>query len=631
MARFVVTATTATTFVPSSFDSANSNNRSTGNISYAYKDTSSTANYAIFYNNTGSEVESWAYYNFDCSSIPRDAIINSVICKFRATAYSSSEGTMKNNYGQVAIGTEKIGTTAATFTTSTYDVKTANTGNYQFKREDLDNIKIYLHSQRGTNSSYYNSTSVNYKLYGAGLIVNYSTGYYEYDITVSTQTDYATVPTQLYSVVEGGSANIDVQISNKQKITAEDNFIDVSSAFTLLNGTTYRYSLTNIQEDHNIVLMDTAISFPDENPNYEYYTVSVSSVNADVSPDNGYYRYQEGATQDIVINPGGDFVLAKDNGVDISSNLVPYQTIKETSYTVATVANSPHTFTLNANNWYETTTLNANTTSTTALVRITFNLEVPCIITIQWYASLASANDYFKISNLDLTLATGSTDTNANVKINSSSSSYSADNPANVVYNDVAAGTHTIDVKLRRGTSTSSSYTHKGYFRVAITPLEPTTNYKYTLSNIQDNHSLIFVCGSANYHVVSTSVSGNTEPILLPYGDWALSDGDTYKLVVIPESTNQTAIITDNGVDVSQYVERRESTDNGVTTVNYIYRIFNTNADHNLVVRMETSSTNSLFFKRNGQWIQVSKIYKKQSNAWVEQDLTYVLNNDIFN
>ena len=628
MGRFVITATTNATFIPSSFDAANSVNRATGNLSNALKDTSSTANYAIFYNLQGSEAESWAYYNFDCSSIPRDAIINSVVCKFRATAYSSSSGTMKNNYGQVAIGTEKIGTTAATFTTSTYDVKTADTGIYQFKREDLDDIKIYIHSQRGTNSSYYNSTSVNYKLYGAELIVNYSTGYYEYDITVLTQTEYAVVPQPLYSVSGGSNADISVQITNKSKVLIEDNFDEVTSAFTLVNGTTYRYSLTNVQEDHNIVLMESTISLPDEGPNYNYYTVSLSTINANTNPQDGYARYQEGSTQEIVINPNGNLVLARDNGVDISADIVPYQTIKDVSFTTGNPLNAPHTFTLGDDGWYETSTLNSNTTSTTALIRLTFNLEVPCIITISWWGSLASANDYFKISYIDTELTTGSTDTNA--KINSSSNSYSSGNPANVVFEDVASGIHTIDVKVRRGTSTSNSVTHKGYFKVTITPLEPTTNFKYTLSNIQDNHSLLFVYGDADYHIVSATVSGDTEPILLPYGDWVLEDGENYKLVVIPESTNQEATISDNGVDVTQYVERHESTENGTTTVNYVYKIFNTNADHSLVISMGVAENNILYYKMNGQWIRINKLYKKQHGVWTEQDLTYVLNNEIF-
>lgn len=628
MARFIVTGTTSATFIPSSFDSANSSNRSTGNISYGYKDTSSTGTYAIFYNNTGSEAHSWMYYNFDCSSIPRNAIINSVVCKFRATAYSSSEGTMKNNYGQVAIGTEKIGTTAATFTTSTYDVETANTGNYQFKREDLDDIKIYIHSQRGTSSSYYNSTSVNYKFYGAELTVNYSTGYYEYDVIVSTQTNYASVSQQIYSAVEGSNINVDAQITNKSKVLIEDNFTDVSSAFTLVSDTTYRYPLINVQEDHNIVLMDSTITTDGEDPNYNYYTVSISSVDAETSPLDGYARYQEGSGLDVVINPNGNLALAKDNGVDISSDIVPYQTIKNVSFTTGNPLNAPHTFTLNSNGWYETSTLNANTTNTTALIRLTFDLEVDCIITVSWYGSLASSNDYFRMSNLDLNLTTGSTDSNA--KINSSSSSYSSGNPANVVFNDVAAGTHTIDVKLRRGRSTSSSCTHKAYFKVTITPLEPITNFKYTLSNIQDNHSLMFVGSDANYHIISATISGDTEPILLPYGDWVLDDGENYKLIIIPETTSQEALITDNGIDITQYVERHESTENGITSVNYVYKLFNVNTDRNIVVSVSETETNILHYKTNGQWIRIKKLYKKQHGVWTEQDPTYVLNNEIF-
>ena len=253
MARFVITATTSVTLVPSSFDSANSNNNTVSNPNNGLKSYVTTTSYAAFYNVKGAEAESWAYYNFECSGIPRNAIINSVSCKFRAKTYSKSTDVMHNNYGQLSIGTEKVGTSAATFTTDIYLLPTTDSGDYVFSREDLDNIKLYLHSQRGTKNQ--NSQTVYYQFYGADLTINYSTGYYEYDITVSSQTEYATVVQSAYTVSSGGNVNVDIQISNKPKVVIEDNSDDVTSAFTLVNGTTYRYQLVNVNEDHNIIVL----------------------------------------------------------------------------------------------------------------------------------------------------------------------------------------------------------------------------------------------------------------------------------------------------------------------------------------------------------------------------------------
>ena len=624
MARFVVDQTLNGSFIPSAYDSVNTEVNSAGNTQNGLRGTGTTTPYAVFYLVKGANAHTWVYYDFDCSSIPSDAVINSVSCKYRANAYSNTTGIMNSNYGQLSIGTEKVGTSAATFTTDVNTVRSITVSNHDFTREELDSIKLCLHSQRGTTASYTGSTSVNFKFYGAELVVNYSTGHYEYDVTVSTHTSAVTASTPVYSVTSGGSVNVEIQISNLSSVIAEDNYADITNSLTLVNGNTYRYTITGVNEDHNIVFDNGTINFPDENPNYNYYTVSVSSINAETTP-SGTNRYQESTTQDIVIDPiDHTLVLAKDNGVDISSSIVPYQNIKNVSYSISNPG-ATHSFTL-SNGWYGTSTITNSTNNTSAFARITFNLDVSCIITIQYYGQPASANDYIKISHVDTNLATYTGDTSANVRINTSSSAYTASNPASVVYNDVAAGTHTIDFKLQRGSSTSTSVSHKAYFRVEITPLEPITNYKYTLSNIRENHSIILVYGSANYHIISATASGN--PILVPFGDYVCNDGENYKLVIIPSGTSQTATVTDNNTDVTQYVQRYETTENGITTVNFVYKLFNVNADHNISVTMGNSQPSSMFhIKQNRNWISVSKAYKKESGSWVEQsDLTSVFN-----
>jgi len=625
MSRYVIDTTTTSTFIPSSYDSVNSVVHDAGGTKKGCKNTEGTANYAIFYLVTGANADTWVYYDFDCSNIPQDAVINEVSCRFRAGAYSTTTGIMNSNYGQLAVGTDLVGTSAGTFNTDINTIRNVSVGIYQFTREDLDNVKLCLHARRGTNSSYTGSTSVNFKFYGAELNVNYSVGHYEYEITLSTLTSAVTTAQTVYYVLSGASQNVDVQISNISNVIAEDNYVNITSSLTLVTGTTYRYALTNINEDHNIVFDDSTIDLPDEDPNYNYHTISISSINVDTTPSNGSFRVQEGVTQDVIINPTEEVLaIARDNGVDISSQIVPYQNIKNVSYVVNSHG-APHTFSLNEDGWYESATISITTTNTTALSRITFDLDVACIITIQYYGQPASANDYIKISNLDLTLSTGSTDTSANVRINTSSSSYTQSNPANVIYNDVPEGQHTIDFKLRRGSSTSSAVSHKAYFKVLITPLEPITNYKYTISNIQESHSIIFVYGNVNYHILTSETNSNAK--LLPYGDWALIDGENYKLTIVPDSDYDSVSVTDNNVDVTQYVERRESVNNGITSVNYIYKLYNVSTNHDIAVTV-SSGNNNAYVKSGAVWKTISKTFIKENNSWTEvSDILDVIDN----
>lgn len=618
MSRFVIDSTTNSTFIPSSYDSTNSVVRTTGNVNNGLKNTSSTANYATFYLVTGSEVISHVYYNFDCSSIPQNAEINSVSCKFRAGAYSNTTTTQKNNYGNIAIGTTLVGTQQA-FTTDVNTVKTVNS-NHDFTRSELDNIKIYLTSQRGTNSSYYNSTSVNFKFYGAELVVNYSTGHMEYDVAVSTLTDIVTVSQSIYYVSENSSQNIDVQISDISKIIVEDNHNDVTSQLTLVSGSTYRYTLTNVNGDHNIVFSKLVIDIDDEDPNYEYHTISISSVNAQTTPNNGFYRYQEGSTQTITITPSdSQLTLALDNGVDISSQLVQGAPSWTAEYTVSKPSGASYTFTKNASDWYE----NENSARNTyAIARINLNLDIECLVTIRYYGSIQSTREYVLISQLDQTLA-NSVSNDSGTKVNVSSINTSSSNPNTVSYTNVQ-GQHTIDFKVsRQNQATSTSVTHKVYFQVEITPLDPIYEYTYTLSNIQTDHSLIFVFGDVQYYIINSSTSDNLK--LFPTGDWVCLPSETYKITVIPDNLSQTVSITDNNTDVTQYVQRYELTEDGVTSVNYVYKIFNVAANHTLTISaVNVVSGISTFVKKSGSFVEASKVYVKTSDTWVEKTISGV-------
>ena len=60
---------------------------------------------------------------------------------------------------------------------------------------------------------------------------------------------------------------------------------------------------------------------------------------------------------------------------------------------------------------------------------------------------------------------------------------------------------------------------------------------------------------------------------------------------------------------------------------NYSYTISNIAADHIVTVGIPTPE--QFYIKQNGNWNQVIKIYKKENNIWVEQDLSYLSDNNI--
>jgi len=81
-------------------------------------------------------------------------------------------------------------------------------------------------------------------------------------------------------------------------------------------------------------------------------------------------------------------------------------------------------------------------------------------------------------------------------------------------------------------------------------------------------------------------------------------------------------------VNKTSTLERLTGTDkNKNTIVSYMYRLTNITATHNLVITCETSNT--LYIKQNGEWITVSHIYKKVDGRWVEQDITYLSDNNL--
>lgn len=550
------------TCIPSSYDSANSDYASTYTGSYtdglaAYNDSD---RFCVYVDQT-AYAEAKLTYNFDCAAIPQNATITSVTCKAGAACYSNGQyfdtRTVQLYSGSTAKGTA----TTITGTGNTNTEHNINGGSWT--RAELDNAKIVIRVVRGNNTD-----QASFSFWGATLSVTYS----------------------------------------------------------LPEGDYYTYTLSNVSADHTIIISDSIIEIPDEDPEYNYYPITVSSINATTEPGRGTVRLVEGSNQTITIYPDDPSVtLILDNGQDVSNRLVTLPG-PQPSYTVDTAPGASYGFAYSSSTEYYTSQ-NNGVASSAAVARVSFDLPVRCLVTFQYINYAEATYDFGVFGKIDTTLSTtgwtstsnaGDSTTDAGleqIRLNTSSSNSA--NPQTLTY-EIPAGTHYIDVKFGKDQA-SDDYNDTLQFKITdIQELEPNNSYTYTLSNIQEPHSLIFIFGDVIYYFVN---SGGTNARLFPSGQMVQLPGDTYRLTVIPDDYSYDITVTDNNVDVTNSVQKKEEeiTKEGVTTtvVNYIYTLNNIAATHNIVATCFGSG--GVYVKVSDSWVTVSKIYKKQNNAWVEQ------------
>ena len=387
----------------------------------------------------------------------------------------------------------------------------------------------------------------------------------------------------------------------------------------------YTYTINNLNADHVIVVDDaTAYVPPEEDPEYTYYPVTISSINATTDPTKGTTRVVEGSNQTITIYPDDPLVtLILDNGVDVSSQLVAYSAGSPT-YTVTTqVSGASYGFNLNSSTGYYVST-NNGVSKSASVARINLDLPVRCLITIQ-YINYAEANyDYGMFGKVDTAVATdGLTASSSSSSPSDSVSNYqlamaSNSSSTQTITYEVESGEHFIDVKYGKDDASDSNNDSLQWKVLSIEPLEANNYYTYTLTNIQESHNLIFVFGDVTYWYINSSGSGCK---LYPNGQYVVLDDDSYKLTIVPNENNATVSITDNGNNVTNSLERIESQvekdGNTITYVNYIYRLSNISSTHNLIINCVSGST--IYMKVNNSWIAISKVYKKIDDRWQEQ------------
>lgn len=514
---------------------------------------------------TEANSETSLYFNFDCSSIPANATIISVSCDAKAVI---SSGYFPTRIIQLCAGTTKKGS-PTTVTNSSIN----NTVNVQtiantgtWTRSELNDIKILIQGIRTTSTNVFNIS-----FYGATLTVQY------------------TLPTDPY----------------------------------------YAYTLTNVSADHDILVSESIIVPPEEDPTKTYYSLTISSINSTTDPGRGTTRVESGTGQTITITPSDPkLTLALDNGVDVSNQLVPHGTLSPSS--AVTNITTTYGFTYNSSTGYYVSN-NNGVSNSAAVARVTLNLPVRALVTFQYINYAEATYDFGVFSKVDTALSTaawtsssnaGDTTTDAGLEqIRLNTSSYNTANAQTLTY-EISAGEHFIDVKYAKDQA-SDEYNDSLQFKITtIELLEPTVAYyTYDLSNISTDHSLVFIFGNVTYYFVTSSTDSNAK--LYPDGQMVELPGETYKLTIVPENSGDTITVRDNNVDVTSSVERKEVVvEKGgqqVTVVNYIYHIVNVQTGHTVVV-YSASAGDVPYMKVNGAWVQLSAIYKKENGTWVEQE-----------
>ena len=529
------------TAIPSSFDYTNSvydtSEGTNGVYDTNYIDngltnhTSTTR--AAIYATKGSNADTYIYYNFDCSEIPRDATITSVSCQVKA----GNQGTnyYSSNYRQVQLcaGTTTKGSSQSITGTNTSPTTVTVNGGSSWTRSELDNIKIRYWVRRGTSNT---STGATISFYGATLTVQY------------------TLPQEPY----------------------------------------YQYTISNVSADHDVVFKQAVIVPPEEDPQKQYFSLTISSINATTEPGRGTIRVESGTSETIKIYPSDpQLTLTTDNGTNISNQLV-YHAGSQPSYEVSTVPDASYGFALNNGTGYYVSQ-NAGVNESAAVSRIDFDLPVSCLVTFQFINYAEATYDFGVFGNIDATLSNdyypagsnGATISDSNYRLACNTSTHNTSSVQTLTY-EIPAGQHYIYVKYSKDDGSSANNDSLQWKISNIEPLSPVSDayYEYTLSNINQNHSLIFIFGNVTYYFVTTTHDGNGK--LYPDGQTVCLPGDTYKLTIVPETTEDTVTVSDNNTDVTNSLERKEivTEKNGQSalTVNYVYTIANVQTAHTISV-----------------------------------------------
>lgn len=374
--------------------------------------------------------------------------------------------------------------------------------------------------------------------------------------------------------------------------------------------------ITQIYAEFDYEEIEVAPDIPSEDPDETYYSLTISSINANTTPKNGTSRVVEGSNETIIVYPSDPkLTMAMDNGVDITDQLIWTQ--PSNTYSVTTkVSGATYGFELDsASGYYEST--NNGRSNSASVARINMEFETACLVTLTYINYAEATYDYGIFGNIDTALGTSySADSNARYACSARTDNSAS---AKTITYEVPSGSHFIDIKYLKDSATDSNNDSLQWKITSVEPVGGGGNYTYTLTNITRKHSLIFIFGDVEYYFVSSSSTGCR---LFPDGKQVKLPNDSYNLTIVPDDINATVLLYDNGVDKTSSLVRTDTTDKGGNPVaTYAYEINSINEDHSLNIGCSSSHSSKIFVKDGTSWISGSKVYIKINGSWVEQNV----------
>ena len=280
--------------------------------------------------------------------------------------------------------------------------------------------------------------------------------------------------------------------------TAKGSSVDyrstTASARTLTNtGTWTRNELNNIQLRHTA----TRGTSNTNRAAYIYFygadltiNYSVSETAYSITVTNNSTATVTPMTQDVVAGDSGSIMIddisgitVTDNNTDVTSQFVYSSDAPPGCYTVSQASGASYGFTLNSNDYYEST--NKGVSSSTALCVVHFTLPVQSTITFSLINYAEATYDFGILGNLDGTLSTSQSEDSSYKWSGKNNNSASVQT---VTYSNVSAGSHDIYVKYFKDQYTDSN-NDSLQFKVSVTLSAP--QYRYTISNVSADHTIV--------------------------------------------------------------------------------------------------------------------------------------------
>lgn len=583
--RFVGTVVSISTSYPAenAFTSANS---------------STYCNYNPASSGIGGPVFGFGGFN----EIPDEAVIDSIECDVKiqcANSNGMTSSTIQLYYGDSPKGT------AIDFTNSTdTSVRTfSDTGSWT--REEIEDLQLRIYARRSSNNR-------NVYFYGSDLTVNYSYDEYIYTVNASSQSESVTVSPSTQEASKGNSATVKLlNVENVSEIAVEDNGDNVTNRLVHDSGTTYLYVIDDISADHTVVVKDVPAV-------YVTVTNNSSLISSTVPSSETTVKAGLGQDVEIRINTNEiDHINIFDD--DVKNNAWELkEKIDETTSTLVPGSYSDNTYngsgTVNFSNGYTDTssttrtTLQVGTRNSTQSIYFDFDVSsVPqdaVILSISCRAKICVSNT-FSTTDTGIQLYSGTTsksDRNRDWYNNTTPEIYELTNVDGFTREELSSAR--LKITGRTGTANRMVYF---YGADLIIEYEYKSDVYYAYTAVADKTKTVRFETRPRYQVTASS---SVEDDTVAPASSSIWEGHNHTLSLTIKDLSLVSV-TDNGQDIKNQLVL-------VSTNEYTYTISDIQESH--TISISSSFSSRLYYKANGVYVQVRKVYKKVSGSWQEEN-----------